>query len=473
MTITRYTLLSLFALLWLSSLRAQQEQTVPDHQLVISDVLIEGNKITKRNIILRELVFSVGDTIEKMEMIPGFLKSRENLLNLSIFNFVNLDAEHLPDNHINILISVTERWYIWPSPIFEHGERNLTTFLKEPQWSKLNYGLWLKWNNFRGRNEILNVKIRLGYKEQYVLQYEKPNLGASENHKIYLSYSLSRQHKLNYTTFENRPVYFQQEEGYAVNSADAFVAYSYRPGLYANHRIRLHYMDDWISDSIALLNPGYFGEGYTRYKHFKVDYVYQMDRRNSKVYPLEGTAYKLKLQRYGLGIISSYPYGNWEIEGTLFYHRKLTDRLYAANISKGKFSTNKEVPLFQQKALGYTENMIGYDSYVIDGTDYIVNKAIVKLQVVEPMTFTVPYIRMKQFNKVHFAMYLNIMGDVGYVNNQFPYPGNYMENALQYSAGIGLDFVTYYDKVLGVGYAINRYGVGGFFFYANTPFFEW
>ena len=119
-----------------------------------------------------------------------------------------------------MIVEVQERWYIWPNPIFEHGERNLSTFLKEPEWSKLNYGMWLKWNNFRGRNELLNAKVRLGYREQYMLQYEKPNLGVNENHKLFLSYSLSRQRRVSYATENNRPVYFRDDDNYALINAE-------------------------------------------------------------------------------------------------------------------------------------------------------------------------------------------------------------------------------------------------------------
>lgn len=455
-------------------LTGQSERVIPDHQLLIDRILIEGNRVTKRNIILRELTFSPGDTIDKIELIPAIERSRENLLNLSLFNFVSLDASHHPGNHIDVIVNVQERWYIWPTPIFEHGERNLSTFLKEPRWNRLNYGLWLKWNNFRGMNELLNLKIRLGYKEQYVLQYEKPNLGVDENHAISLSYSLSRQHRVNYITLENRPIYFRDEENYALSTADAFAAYAYRPGLYSRHRIRLHYVDDWISDTVAVLNPGFFGDGYTRYRHFKIDYVYRFDKRDSRIYPLEGNAYKFKVQRFGLGLIPGYPYGNWEFEAASFLHRKVANRFYMANVTKARLFTNKDLPLIQQKALGYAEYMTGYDAYVIDGSDYFISKLILKYQLMKPSAFTIPFINAKQFSKVHFSIYLNLLGDVGYVNQPgLTDPTNTMVNALQYSTGIGLDFVTYYDKVLGVEYAINRYGVGGFFFHVTTPFFDW
>ncbi len=470
----RHVIFILLAGMLNSTLFAQEGTLVPEDHLYISDIIIEGNRVTKQNILLRELAFSKGDTIAKMELIPAIERSRENLLNLSLFNFVNMDTRHSPGNHIDILISVQERWYIWPTPIFEHGERNLSAFLKEPQWSKINYGMWLKWNNFRGRNELLEAKIRLGYKEQFVLQYEKPNLGANENHILSFSYSLSRQHRVNYITLENLPVYFRDDDNYALSSADAFIGYSYRPQLYSRHRLRVHYTDDWISDTVASLNPEYFGEGYTRYKYFKFDYVFNYDIRDSKIYPLEGEAFKLKIQRFGLGIINNYPFGNWEAEAAIFYHKKVVNRIYFANVAKGKIASNKEVPLVQRKALGYSENMTGYDDFVIDGTDYFINKVILKYQLVKPSTFSVPFLNIKQFSKIHFAVYLNLLGDIGYVNNKnIIDPSNYMVNELQYSTGIGIDFVTYYDKVLGIEYAVNRYGMWGFFFHVETPFSEW
>ena len=471
---TKYILLLLISFLLAEKLNGQQSDMLPADFLVIDRIIIEGNKITKDNILKRELEFREGDTIKKMELIPAFERSRENLLNLSLFNFATLDADHHAGNRIDVLISVQERWYIWPTPIFEIGDRNLTEFLKDPEWSRLNYGMWLKWNNFRGRNELLEAKIRLGYKEQYVLQYEKPNLGASENHTLSFSYSLSRQHRVNYITLDNRPVYFRDDDEYALSSADAFVAYSYRPQLYSRHRVRAHFVDDWVSDSVAILNPAFFGNGYTRYRHFKIDYVFTYDIRDSKIYPLEGEAFKMKVQRFGLGIIQDYPFGNWEAEAAVFYHRKLSDRFYFADVVKGKIASNKNVPLVQQKALGYSENMTGYDDFVIDGTDYIVNKLILKFQLLRPTAFSVPYLNIKQFSKVHLAMYINLFGDIGYVNNKNVVdPSNFMVNEIQYSTGIGIDFVTYYDKVFSIEYAINRYGMSGFFFRAETPFFEW
>lgn len=463
------------------SLLGQGSEPVPDSKLIIRNILVEGNKVTKEKIIFRELVIQKGDTIAKMELIPAFDRSRDNLKNLSIFNFVSFDAKHFPDNRIDVIITVTERWYIWPTPIFEIAERNFSAFLEDLDWSHTNYGLWLKWNNFRGRNELLSAKVRLGYKEQYLLQYEKPNIGINQNHKIAFGYSFMRQHRVNYLTIDNKPTHEKLFPEYALNLSDAYFAYTYRHGLYSKHKLRTHFLYDRINDSISNLNPNYFGEGRDTLKVFRLDYVYNYDVRDSKVYPLEGHAFKVKAQRYGFGLVKDYPYKNWILEGTSFYHKKINNRFYFANVTRAKIASNKEVPHVQQKALGYGEYMTGYERFVIDGSDFFISKFIGKFQLLKPTSIQLPLIKAKQFSKAHLAIYLNALADIGYVNNKSIYldqESNFMTNELQYSFGIGLDFVTYYDKVFRIEYSINRYVMDGpefrgFFFHLETPFFRW
>ncbi|MCF8227202.1 MAG: hypothetical protein K9J30_15095 [Bacteroidales bacterium] len=473
MTGAKYWIIFAILCVSLNQLFGQDGTSGPDRKILINDIIITGNKITRENILLREMVFLKGDTIYESDLDNMLERSRENLLNLSIFNFVNTSYEYITDTSINAIIDVQERWYIWPTPIFEHGERNLSTFIRDPRWSKMNYGMFLIWNNFRGRNELLQAKIRLGYVEQYVLQYEKPNIGVKENHKISLSYSFSRQHRINYMTAYNQPVYFKDDDHYTLTSGDAFLAYTYRPQLYSRHRFRVHYQNQWVGDTVPVLNRDYLGNGLSELNYFKFDYVFIDDQRDSKIYPLEGDAVKAKIQRTGLGIIQDYPYGNWEAEGAVFLHRKLSDRFFITNAAKGKISSNKEVPYIFQNAFGYSEYMTSYEYFVINGTDYFLNKFIAKFALLQPRKVTIPYLNIQQFSKVHFAIYLNLTGDFGYVYNLSPQPTNYMENELQYSAGIGIDLVTYYDKVLRIEYSVNRYGIAGFFFHVETPFFRW
>ena len=159
--------------------------------------------------------------------------------------------------------------------------------------------------------------------------------------------------------------------------------------------------------------------------------------------------------------------------GILVYHQKIANRFYFYNATKARYSSEKILPHFLSEALGYEANLSGYEPYVIDGSDYVITKYNMKFQVVKPSTYTIPFIRMTQFNKIHYAVYINLFADAGYVNNDFPNPTNTMVNTWQFSAGAGIDLVTYYDQVFRIDYAINRYGERGFFLHIETPFSRW
>lgn len=457
----------------------QDSIVIVDDWLVIDGFEIEGNKVTKERIILREMVFGVGDTIKKMELIPSFQRSRENLLNISLFNFVYFDVDHLPGNRILVKITVTERWYIWPVPIIEYAERNFSEFVKNKEWDKLVYGAWLKWSNFRGRNELLTGKVRLGYINEYAMTYEKPNMGKKQQHGISTGFNVNHQNEINVQTVFNRPVEYKPIEKPAQIRINAFAKYGFRRKYYSTHSVRLDYLNYTVSDSVPLVNPNYLGsnpengESLTQLQYFTLKYEFRYDVRDSKIYPLNGFAVKLHAEKVGLGIIPAFPYSSLRLTGVLMFHQKLAGRLYFYNTTKGRFSTDKRPPHILNKGLGYNEFLSAYEPYVMDGSDYFITKYNVKLELIKPTTKTLPLIKMEQFNKVHYALYINLFADAGYVHNEFPNPTNTMLNNWQFSAGIGIDLVTYYDQVIRVDFAINRYGEYGVFFHLETPFFRW
>src|SRR5688572_22553754 len=71
---------------------------------VIREIKIVGNKITKDHIVLRELSFSIGDTLNSEEILKRAERSRSNLLNTSLFNFVTVEPVFIDSTHINIYI---------------------------------------------------------------------------------------------------------------------------------------------------------------------------------------------------------------------------------------------------------------------------------------------------------------------------------------------------------------------------------
>lgn len=452
---------------------AQESMIIDDDKLIVNEILIEGNKVTKEFVILRELVFEIEDTILKMELLPSIQRSKENLLNLALFNFVTFDVSHSPGNRITVHINVTERWYIWPIPILEYADRNFNEFIQNKDWDKINYGVKLKWNNFRGRNDLLTGTVRLGYIKQYAVAYSVPNLGRRQRHGLSTGFNANQQDEIIISTVNNQPEEYKPQEAPAMTKLNTFLGYRFRNKLYAVHSAKLQYSDYRVSDSVAIVNPNYLGEGNTHLNYFFFSYEFNYDIRDSKVYPLEGFRVNVRAQQVGLGIVPDFEYPAFRLTGLLMFYQKLHKRIYFYNTTKLRFSSEKYMPYILNQALGYGVNLSGYEPYVMDGSDYFISKYNLKFQLVKPTTYTIPFLGMKQFNKIHYAFYANLFADVGYVNNLFPNPTNTMLNNWQYSVGAGIDFVTYYDQVFRIDFAINRYGEYGVFFHLETPFSRW
>jgi outer membrane protein assembly factor BamA len=452
---------------------AQDTLFIADDKLVINDILIQGNKVTREDVITRELLFSVGDTVLKMELLPFLQRSKDNLLNLALFNFVHFRVTHLEENRIDVNVEVIERWYIWPVPILEYADRNFSTFIKNRDWDKINYGLWLRWSNFTGRNDLLTGKIRLGYIKEYSLAYSFPNLGKNQQHGVSAGFNMNQQNEVYIATRHNKPVEYRPLDKPAQVRLNSFAKYTYRRKYFTTHTLELQYYDYQVTDSVAIVNSNYLGEGSDRLNYFVATYNFNYDIRDSKVYPLEGFNIKIRAEQIGLGLIENFAYPSFRLTGVLMYHQKLANRFYFYNASKVRYSTKKRLPHLLNQGLGYREYLSGYEDYVIDGTDYVISKYNLKFQAIKPSSFTLPLLGMKQFNKVHYALYFNAFVDAGYVNNTFPDPTNTMVNNWQFSAGVGFDFVTYYDLVFRVDYAINRYKEHGFFIHVETPFARW
>ena len=103
-----------------------------DTHIVIDAVELTGNKTTKDFIILRELPFSVGDTLPVSDFPEQLRLAKENLNNLLLFNFLEITPLASVDNPelITLVIQVEERWYIWPLIEVKLEERNLSTWLQ-------------------------------------------------------------------------------------------------------------------------------------------------------------------------------------------------------------------------------------------------------------------------------------------------------------------------------------------------------
>ena len=108
-------LIFILMMLVMAGARAQTDSTMQgsgSKVVVLDTIEIHGNKTTRTHIITRELLFRKNDTLEVAHLPALLEKSRSNLLNISLFNFVTIETRDRSAGHIAIIVSVVERWYL-------------------------------------------------------------------------------------------------------------------------------------------------------------------------------------------------------------------------------------------------------------------------------------------------------------------------------------------------------------------------
>ncbi len=444
---------------------------------IISIIEIKGNNITKKNIITRELDFSVNDTLLYSDLQKKIEYSRENLKNLRLFNLVEIDLKEKKDvdkKYVKIIISIslTERWYIWPFPIFEVYDRNFNVWWSEfkesdySDFSRINYGIFLNWENFRGNNELLRLKFRRGFKEHYALQYRKPYINTEKTIGLEGLIQLFRRKKSFYGSENNALLYVEQKD-YTTRDFELKLQFQYRKKTRNTHLLSVHYFNTEISDTILFLNPDYLNNNDLSGDYYKLSYNYINEQRDYVEYPLHGHYLDLSINKF---FENKSPVKHFEIIGKAEMHKEPLTNLFAGSSFKIKWTTNDFQPYVSQKSLGYEDYVRGYEYYVIDGQKYWISRSAVKLGLLTDKNFNISFIKMDQFNKSFFSLFLSIFSDIGYVVNNQTGIQNNLSNKILWGRGISLDYVTYYDKILRIEYSINDLGEKGIFLHFSNPF---
>ena len=440
---------------------------VAQAQITVTSISLNGNLKTQNDIILRELSFEENKNYTQEDLSQRMEESKENLVNLKLFNFVEIYKVE-ENNRVQITVDVIERWYIWPYPVFEISERNFNTWWEEfsannySDFSRLNYGIFFNWENFRGRNELLKLKIRKGFKEQYLLAYEVPYFNKNKTIGINTNLQFFRRKKTHYATKNNSLQYFENDN-YSSIDYDLNTEIVYRNNIHQKHKIKFTYLKSTVSDSITILNPNYLGDSNTTADLFNISYQLEHEKRDYSIYPLHGYALSFEIKKY-----FSSDVHHFELLTKSEKHIEPFKRFYIGSSFKTKYSPKGNQPYFIQKALGYEDYVRGYEYYVVDGQSYGLSKTAIKYALIEKTDFEIPYVKMKQFKKSHYSLYLGVFSDLGYVLKE--QPENTLNNSLLWGKGIALDYVTYYDKLLRIEYSINALGEKGVFLHFSSPF---
>ncbi len=446
------------------SVYAQSPQEGSDN-VIIRSISILGNNRTKGKIIRRELVFTENDTLKRNQLSELVKKSKENLQNTSLFNFVEIHTR-LEKNLVDIQIVLQERWYIWPSFYFNHTERNFNLWWQEKDLTKLTAGVGLQVKNVRGRNENFKIDTRFGYKTRIEFGYDNISLDAARKHHIGIYYAYQTQDQMPYFTNENKPKYIRTKGETLRYFQEADFNYFYRPKYKIRHHVELKYYDLSIVDTIKILNPDYLLNGSSELRFFNLRYFFEYENRDYSYYPLDGQYLSLEFSKIGLGFIPSNLYKTFIFKANFIEHKKISNHISLGSGWFTKLSTFQNVPYAFIDGLGYQKNLRGFDFYTIEGNSYLLSQQQIKFTIIQPHTYEIPYLKNQKFSKLFFAYYINLFYDAAYINGYQQNESeinNFLQNKYLYSFGIGMDFVTYYDKVLRIDFTHNSLNENGIF----------
>lgn len=454
--------------LFLFTGRVFSQDTLSEKKTV-ERIIITGNKTTRAFIIYRELIFHEYDTLPAAVLENAMERSRENLLNTSLFNFVTIKSQEVEPGKVYIVVDVAERWYIFPVPIFEIVERNFNEWWQNKNFKRTNYGFFLNWENFRGRKENVRLLFRWGYSQRLGFSYIIPYINRRQNDGLAFNIAYSRRHEIAYALNQNKLQYYKDPENIIRREFFSAVKWSHRSGFYKTNSLIAEFHQNKVADTIPYLNPDYYLPGLAEQKFFSLRYVYKDDHRDIQNYPLKGYFFNFEVVKDGFGMFTSDPDLLW----TSFYYKKFFEhskKWHSAFSAKYKLSGQSPVPFFNQEAMGYEGDVLrGYEYYVINGENFLLLKSDIKFTLLEPRVIKVKYIPVEKFRTIPYAFYLNAFADAGYVWDRRFAENNPLSNSWQYSFGAGIDYVTYYDIVFRVDFAINKFAEKGIFIHLTAP----
>lgn len=439
-------------------------KTKDNNPLIIKEISIRGNNKTKEEYILRELEININDSISINSLNSIIDRLKSNLLKTGLFNFVNIKTK-TQNNNLTLSIKVEERWYIWPYPILEYAHRNFPAWLKEKDISRTNYGLFVTKYNCRGRNETFKIKARFGYREQFGFNYDIPNLNKKKTIGIKLATDYFRQKQFTSNIVHNSPTYTTSEKYIYKQNRNTLVL-SYRPQYNFFHYITLTHNKFIFDNKLISSNKNFLPIPNSSPDFLYFNYTFLFENLDLLSYPTNGFMTKINLN-YTRTLTQNYNSKNIDFEIGLY--KEISDRFYFSQNTK--ISTKKEniTNIFSEIITDNNNYIRGFEYYLIKGNNYYVGKTSIRYEIIPYSIMELPIINLSQFKKVHYAVYIGAFYDFGYYQNNTLYKENSLMNQYLYSTGIGIDFVTYYDKILRIEFAYNKMNEAGIFIHFGAP----
>ncbi len=319
---------------------AQVPDSVKSDSFVVSQIRIVGNKDTKDYVILNELTFSVGDTINQKILEYN----RERIYGLKIFNFVDILTDNTPKSKI-VIIVVKETWAVFPIPYFIFRKNSI-------KYSQ--YGVNFLYKNFRGRNETLFANLGFGFDPNFYFQYSNPNFFRPN-----LFFSML----LGYSNFFNKSVKFLKISKEDFNYKSYYAGFNLGKRYHLYHRIEIGFTYRYI-----FLNKPYSSQYLNSKKDYEYEpslsFSYQYDTRNLVLRSTLGTYFKISLIHYGM-YLSPIHFVDFSFDYRKYF--PLNSFLNFKYRVLNRYLIGDKIPIYEKSYLGYSDYVRGYSHSIREG----------------------------------------------------------------------------------------------------------
>ena len=450
----------LFGLLAGANARARETE---GKKVLLRSITFAGNKVTKPQIIDREMSIHPGDSIpaDEVEMLLEF--NRRRILNLQLFSRVEYCIHQWDEEGLDIEYTVNEILYWLPKPIFSLADRNFNVWLVEEnaRLDRTNIGMEPTRINFRGRNERINAIVQLGYNKVFNLSYRVPYIERSMRHGLQAGITYATGREINYLTDSNK-IRFYTSDRYPYQRFQARFGATYRKRYAAVHELTLSYNHFAITPSLYAANREFLGER-LRLNYLELAYLYHFNNTDIRVYPINGLDLRLTASKKGLGIDRQV--NQFIVHNETSYFKKFTRHLSGALVFRGRIAFPDVQPYLLNRAMGFrNEYLRGYEYYVIDGSHYALLRGNLRVRIIDRVIHQNIISLMKY---IPLRVYAKAFDDIGYVYNRFP--GNsFLNNRLLNGYGVGLDIIISYYARFRIEYSFNHLGERGLFLHGSS-----
>lgn len=348
-------------------------------KVVIDKISISGNDHTKPGVVLRELLFEQGDSIAIRDLTGLIQRSKESLVNTSLFTVVDIFFKYWEGatNKIHVQVDVQEAWYIFPVPIFEWVDRNFNVWWVEQQrdLNRINLGIDFTHMNLTGHRDRLNFQAKYGYVRQYGLKYAFPYLNKAKTLGLLGAVSYQRRREVNHLTENNKQLFFADGDRFIYQRFSGSLGLSYRPGHHLIHEWGLAYNRKSIASIVyEELNPLYFANGGGAERAISLSYAFTYDYRDVFAYPMNGVYFQAKATKLGLGIFQDKNLLFLALRHE-FYH-EFNERWSTGYNFYGRTTPLRARPPFEDShIMGSSSTTVpGYEYYILDGIDAAILK---------------------------------------------------------------------------------------------------